>query len=72
MLFGRKLKLIKKPDKEAEKKLREDIENEGGLEKKDMPAMIMSAYLGIFLPILLFIAVFILLMWLFLKLFFRF
>ena len=53
MLFGRKLKLIKKPDKEAEAKLREDIKNEGGLEDKDVPAMILSAYAIIFLPIFL-------------------
>ena len=65
MLFGRKLKLIKKPNKEAEKKLREDIENEGGLEKKDMPAMILSAYLVIFLPILAVVVLLLLLWWLF-------
>lgn len=47
MLFGRKLKLIRKPNPEAEKKLREDIESEGGLDKKDIPAMLLSAYLVI-------------------------
>ena len=52
MLFGKKLKLIKKPDKEKEKQLREDIENMGGLEKKDVPAMILSAMLVI-LPVAL-------------------
>ena len=51
MLFGKKLKLIKKPNKE-EKQLREDIENMGGLEKKDVPAMILSAMLVI-LPVAL-------------------
>ena len=52
MLFGKKLKLIKKPNKEKEKQLREDIENMGGLEKKDVPAMILSAMLVI-LPVAL-------------------
>ncbi|MBE6585138.1 MAG: hypothetical protein E7645_01275 [Ruminococcaceae bacterium] len=63
MLFGRKLKLIKKPDKNAEKKFREDIENEGGLEKKDMPAMIMSAYLVLFIPVLIIVGLLLLLFW---------
>ncbi len=63
MLFGRKLKLIKKPDKNTEKKLREDIENEGGLEKKDMPAMIMSAYLVLFIPVLIVVGLLLLLFW---------
>jgi len=49
MLFNRK-KILKKPDEEAEKKLRENIANEGGLEKKDIPALIFSAYL-VFIPI---------------------
>ena len=43
-------KIFKKPDKEKERKLREDIESSGGLDKKDIPAMIFSAYLVI-LPI---------------------
>lgn len=48
MAFGEKFKKIfKKPDKEKQKKLREDIESGGGLEKKDLPAMILSAYLVI-------------------------
>ena len=42
-LLGR----LKKPDPEREQKLRNDIEKEGGLEKKDMPAMILSAWLAI-------------------------
>ncbi len=53
MLFGRKLNLIKKPNKEVEEKLRKDIGDEGGLEKKDMPAMILSAYVVLFGPIFL-------------------
>ena len=47
MLFGRKIKVIKKPDEDKEKKLREDIESEGGLEKNDLTAMILSAFLVI-------------------------
>ena len=52
MLFDRKRKLIKKPDPEAERKLREQIEQEGGLEKNDMLAMILSAFLVI-VPVVL-------------------
>ena len=52
MVFKNKLKLFKKPNKDAEKKLREDIASEGGLEKGDVPAMIISAFLVIVLPIL--------------------
>ncbi len=45
-------KIFKKPDKEAEKKLRDEIEKAGGVEKKDVAAMIFSAYL-VFIPIVL-------------------
>ena len=47
MLFGKKLKILKKPDKKAEQKLRDEIEEMGGLEKDDIPAMLLSAYLVI-------------------------
>ena len=43
MLFGKKRSLLKKYDPEKEQKLREQIEAEGGLEKGDLPAMIISA-----------------------------
>ena len=43
MLF----KKLKKPDPAAEQKLRDEIEAEGGLEKNDIPAMIISALLVI-------------------------
>ena len=46
MIFKR----LKKPDPKAEQKLREDIDAYGGLEKNDLPAMIISALLMI-LPI---------------------
>ena len=46
MIFGR----LKKPDPEAEEKLLDEIEAHGGLEKNDLPAMIISAMLMI-LPI---------------------
>lgn len=67
MLLGKKLKLIKKPDKEKEKELREQIEKEGGLEKGDMPAMIISAFL-VFIPVAaVALGLIILLAWLFLR-----
>ena len=46
MLF----KKLKKPDPAAEQKLRDEIEAEGGLEKNDIPAMIISALL-VFMPV---------------------
>ncbi len=45
-------KVFKKPNKEAEKKLRDEIERTGGVKKKDVAAMIFSAYL-VFVPIAL-------------------
>lgn len=45
-------KVFKKPDKEAEKKLREEIEKSGGVDKKDIAAMIFSAY-AVFIPVAL-------------------
>ena len=49
MLFG-KLKGLKKPDPEKEQALRDEIKQDGGLEKGDMKAMILSALL-VFMPI---------------------
>lgn len=67
MLLGKKLKLIKKPDKEKEQELREQIEKEGGLEKGDMPAMIISAFL-VFIPVAaIALGLIVLLAWLFLR-----
>ncbi len=51
MLF-KKLKKLKKPDEETEQKLRNDIEEMGGLDKKDIPAMVLSAFL-VFLPVVI-------------------
>ncbi len=48
MLFFRKK--LKKFDPEKEKTLREEINANGGLEKQDLPAMIISAFL-VFLPV---------------------
>ncbi len=45
-------KIFKKPDKEKEKKLKEEIEALGGLENRDILAMIFSAYI-VFIPIAL-------------------
>ena len=43
-------KFFKKPDMEKQRKFREELENAGGVEKKDSPAMIISAYL-VFIPV---------------------
>lgn len=49
MLFN-KLKKLKKPNAEKEQQLRDEIEEMGGLDKKDVPAMLLSAFLVI-LPV---------------------
>ncbi|MBP3370827.1 MAG: hypothetical protein J6L85_08750 [Clostridia bacterium] len=67
MLIKNFKRIFKKPDRENEEKLREEIEDEGGLEKKDLPALILSAYMLI-IPIAL---VALLLFYLAAKLFFR-
>ena len=64
MLFKNLKRGFKKPNKEAERQLRNEIEAAGGLEKKDLPAMIIAAFLVIFLPILLLVGVALLLFWL--------
>ena len=51
MLFE-KFRKLKKFDPEAEQKLRDEIEEMGGLDKKDVPAMLISATLVI-LPVVL-------------------
>jgi hypothetical protein len=42
-----KFRKLKKYDPEVEQKLREDIESAGGLEKNDVKAMILAAFLVI-------------------------
>lgn len=64
MAFEKWKKAFKRPDKAAEKQLREDISNEGGLEKKDVPAMLLSAFLVIFPVAIGALAVLCLLAWL--------
>lgn len=64
MLFG-KLKNLKKYDPEAEQKLRNEIEEAGGLEKNDMKAMIIAAMLTILPVVLGILLLFVLLAWLF-------
>lgn len=66
-MFFNKFKRIKKYDPEAERKLREEIESEGGLEKNDMKAMIISALLVILPVILVIIALFVLMAWMFIQ-----
>ena len=64
MLFD-KLKRLKKFDPEKEKALRNEIEEGGGLEKNDMKAMILAAFLT-FMPVVIVIfLLFLLLAWLF-------
>jgi len=55
---------LKKPDREKEAKLREEIEKEGGLEKGDLPAMLISAFLVIMPVALIVLAVLVLLVFL--------
>lgn len=60
-----KFKKLKKYDPEAERKLREEIEAEGGLEKNDMKAMIISALLVIVPVIVIIFLLFMLMAWIF-------
>jgi hypothetical protein len=62
MIFKR----LKKPDPQKEQTLRDAIENEGGLDKKDMPAMILSALLVIMPVAIVVLLVMVLAIWLFL------
>lgn len=63
MLFDR-MKKLKKPDPEAEQEFKNEIERMGGLEKKDVPAMLISAFLVILPVALLALVVICLLAWL--------
>lgn len=65
MLFD-KFKKLKKYDPEAERKLRREIEEMGGLEKNDMKAMIIAALLVILPVVLVIFGLFVLMAWLFL------
>ncbi len=65
MLFD-KLKNLKKYDPEAEKNLRSEIEEAGGLEKNDMKAMVIAALLTIMPVIVVIFLLFVLAAWLFL------
>ncbi len=64
MLFK---KPLVKPDPEKEQALRNEIEENGGLEKKDLPAMIIAALLVILPVILVLLLLFVLAAWLFVK-----
>lgn len=64
MLFE-KFRKLKKYDPEAERKLRQEIEEAGGLEKNDMKAMIIAAMLVILPVALIIMGLFILMAWLF-------
>ncbi len=58
-------KRLKKPDPEAEQKLRDEIEANGGLEKNDIPAMLISAFLVILPVALAALLILVLFAWLF-------
>ena len=62
MIFKR----LKKPDLQKEQTLRDTIENEGGLDKKDLPAMILSALLVIMPVAIVALLVMVLAIWVFL------
>ena len=64
MSIGNFRKMIKKPDKKKEEELNRDI-NEMGLEKKDLPAMVISAYLVVIPVVLVVLGLFALLAYLF-------
>lgn len=61
-----KIKKLNKPDPEAEQKLRDEIEEMGGLEKKDLPAMLIAAFLVILPIAIVVLGLICLLAWLFL------
>lgn len=63
MLIGKSGRLPK-PDPDKEKKLQNEIEAAGGLEKNDMLAMILGAFWTFLPPILLFFLVVAGLVWL--------
>ena len=66
MLLQNIKRVFKKPDKEKEQELNKNI-NEYGLEKKDLPAMILSAYI-VFIPIaLIVLGLFALIAWIFVR-----
>ena len=62
-MFGKWKKILKKPDPAKEAELREQIDREGGLEKGDLPAMLLSAFLVLFVPFLLIVLVVLALMY---------
>ncbi len=65
-MFLDKFKKIKKYDPEAERKLRREIEEAGGLEKNDLKAMIIAALLVILPVVLVIFGLIVLMAWLFL------
>lgn len=60
-----KFRNLKKYDPEAEKTLRDEIEEAGGLEKNDMKAMILAALLTIMPVVIVIFLLFVLAAWLF-------
>ena len=60
-----KIKRVIKHDSARDGALREEIERGGGIEKKDIPAMVLSAYLTVIPVIILVLGVFALIAYLY-------
>ncbi len=60
-----KMRRLKKYDPEKEQALRNEIEESGGLEKNDLKAMIIAAFLTVFPVVVVIFMLFVLLAWLF-------
>ena len=60
-----KIRRLKKYDPEKEQALRNEIEESGGLEKNDLKAMIIAAFLTVFPVVVVIFMLFVLLAWLF-------
>lgn len=60
-----KMRKLKKYDPEKEQALRNEIEESGGLEKNDLKAMVIAAFLTVFPIVVVIFMLFVLLAWLF-------
>lgn len=67
MIFKNFKRIFGKVDKSKEEEIRNEIDEYGGIEKKDLPAMIISAYIVIIPIALLVLSVMALLAWLFVR-----
>ena len=67
MIFKNFKRIFGKVDKSKEEEIRNEIDEYGGIEKKDLPAMIISAYIVIIPIAVLALSVIALLAWLFVR-----